>query len=108
MKKLNLNKIKLYCILNNVKDWRGVPSCWNCQYQHKEPCLQKMAVYFYYGEDIKNFQLDNSLHSDKDVYRQEEYEKFFQKNGDRYFGTFIIGRKVYYIDCGCDEWRKRT
>ena len=40
-----------------------------------------MAVYFYYGEDIKNFQLDNSLHSDKDVYRQEEYEKFFKKMG---------------------------
>lgn len=29
---LNLDKIKLYCILNNIQDWKSVPRCSNCKY----------------------------------------------------------------------------
>jgi hypothetical protein len=29
---LNLDKIKLYCILNNIQDWHSVPRCSNCKY----------------------------------------------------------------------------
>lgn len=29
-KKLNLDKIKLYCILHNIKNWWEVPQCRNC------------------------------------------------------------------------------
>lgn len=31
MKKPNLKKVALYCVLHNIKDWQDVPSCSLCQ-----------------------------------------------------------------------------
>lgn len=54
MNPLNFNKIKLYCILNNVQSWEDVPSCWNCRYE-RTGCKDKRRIYFFSDFKIKKF-----------------------------------------------------
>lgn len=55
MKKLNLNKIELYCILNNVKIRYDVPDCDNCGKKSKNQKCQIYATMFCQAE-YKSFQ----------------------------------------------------
>lgn len=42
---LNLNKIKLYCILHNVEEWEDVPDCSNCFFnQAPNPIIKFIAI----------------------------------------------------------------
>lgn len=88
---LNLNKIKLYCILNNIQKWYDVPSCFNCQ--HRTIC--------------KTFSRDTSLnqvygHSRSSVRRKNSIRFSYDKS----VKNFQLGWKLQYEDYGCDKWKK--
>lgn len=69
-KKLNLNKIKLYCLLNNVQDTWGVPACFNCFYWKRETfkgiptCKLSTALKFCYDKHFKKFELEHKENED--------------------------------------------
>lgn len=80
MKKLNLNKVKLYCILNNVQGWPGIPSCWNCQ---KQTCSRTKSIRFHFDKTFRKFWI---------------IEK--EKGDHEYYDRIII--RV------CDEWKLKS
>lgn len=59
-RKLNLNKIRLYCLLHNVKSVFDVPCCFNCRFDHYK-CRDKNGVKFSYDKDFREFQLGLKL-----------------------------------------------
>lgn len=78
---LNLNKIKLYCILNNVKSWLEVPSCHNCKF--KESCRESYTY---------------SPNTDKHI--DFSYDNKFKK--------FSLGKRLLIKDEGCGEWKRKN
>lgn len=62
-KKLNLNKIRLYCILHNIKQWHEVPNCDNCKKVtvscHRNNCDN---ILYSVSRDFKVFQLGYELY----------------------------------------------
>ena len=87
-KPLNLNKIKLYCILHGVKRFVEVPACFNCRY-FKSPGKgwPDESTEFCYDKKFKNFQLGHTKNCKIAVKRLNE-------------GGF------YYEDNGCGEWKE--
>lgn len=72
----NLNKIRLYCILNNIKDIKNVPSCLNCNtyYISDRKCYTSwitkgalsgtklFGIAFSFSKDFRKFKLGSRLH----------------------------------------------
>ena len=71
MKILNLNKIKLYCVLHNIRGHKGfldvlrngvggrwkVPACFNCKYKNKSYSCHKKHIKFSFDNSCRKFQL---------------------------------------------------
>ena len=53
---LNLKKIELYCILNNVNDYHNVPRCSNCK-RYTDKCYLKKSINFSIGNTFRYFEL---------------------------------------------------
>ena len=88
-RKLNLNKIRLYCLLNNVGNSLKVPSCVNCQYakipfSYSEKCNHGDKVKFFVDEEARRFSTERELNKDK----KSHYEP-------------------WYWEYVCDNWKKR-
>ena len=52
-KQLNLDKIRLYCLLHNVNHFMDVPQCDNCRY-HNQPATY-VGVVFSSSKDYHKF-----------------------------------------------------
>lgn len=81
--KLNLNKLKLYCILHNVKNINDVPCCGNCQH-------------FNWGEN-------DCLWGEKSI----EYSVHTKISNDTIIKEFKIGRGYKYYSYLCNSWEKK-
>ena len=57
MKTLNLDKIRLYCVLHNINSWDGIPSCLNCGKNVK--CkIQAVEFHCNFGKNFTGDEID--------------------------------------------------
>lgn len=87
--KLNLNKIRLYCILHNVRAFFEIPSCWNCQ--EKGTCSRVEAAQFLYDNTFRKF--------------WPAEKKYRSRNGG-HWGSIEKKEGEKYFDEGCNRWQK--
>lgn len=89
MKTPNLNKIKLYCILNNIKSGKDLPRCADCK-RVRTSCFL--------------FKKDKILTREEwPIYDNLRYSV------SKDFKVFQLGHShelVYYGHC-CNDWKKR-
>jgi hypothetical protein len=78
-RKLNLDKIRLYCVLNRIDYWPDVPQCHNCKYKYP---------WKYFKEGCSSSSIPFS--------------------SDGKIREFAEGQMtLYYVYHGCDKWKRK-
>lgn len=105
-KPLNLNKIKLIVLLNNITHSIDVPACWNCE--HFEKCLNKakqshIIIPGGIAKTIKKGKKKVVVVS----FRADDLvgKMGMEFSADKGLKRFEIGNGLYYKYIGCDRWK---